>query len=107
MLATLLDSDPYLGRCLIGRVVHGSANVNDQVKSINLNGDQIETGRLTKLFTFRGADRIPVNTVTAGDIICIAGLTEASVADTICNIDVTEPLQSTPIDPPTMSVTFS
>ena len=107
MLATLLDSDPYLGRCLIGRVVHGSANVNDQVKSINLNGDQIETGRLTKLFTFRGADRIPVNTVTAGDIICIAGLTEASVADTICNIDVTEPLQSTPIDPPTMSVTIT
>ena len=107
MLATLLDSDPYLGRCLIGRVVHGSANVNDQVKSINLNGDQIETGRLTKLFTFRGADRIPVETVTAGDIICIAGLTEASVADTICNIDVTEPLQSTPIDPPTMSVTIT
>ena len=107
MLATLLDSDPYLGRCLTGRVVHGSANVNDQVKSINLNGDQIETGRLTKLFTFRGADRIPVDTVTAGDIICIAGLTEASVADTICNIDVTEPLQSTPIDPPTMSVTIT
>ncbi len=107
MLATLLDSDPYLGRCLIGRVVHGSANVNDQVKSINLNGDQVETGRLTKLFTFRGADRIPVDTVTAGDIICIAGLTEASVADTICNIDVTEPLQSTPIDPPTMSVTIT
>ncbi len=107
MLATLLDSDPYLGRCLIGRVVHGSANVNDQVKSINLNGDQIETGRLTKLFTFRGADRIPVDTVTAGDIICIAGLTESSVADTICNIDVTEPLQSTPIDPPTMSVTIT
>ena len=107
MLATLLDSDPYLGRCLIGRVVHGSANVNDQVKSIDLNGDQIETGRLTKLFTFRGADRIPVDTVNAGDIICIAGLTEASVADTICNIDVTEPLQSTPIDPPTMSVTIT
>ena len=107
MLATLLDSDPYLGRCLIGRVVHGSANVNDQVKSINLKGDQIETGRLTKLFTFRGADRIPVDTVTAGDIICIAGLTEASVADTICNIDVTDPLQSTPIDPPTMSVTIT
>ena len=107
MLATLLDSDPYLGRCLIGRVVHGAANVNDQVKSIDLDGNQIEVGRLTKLFTFKGADRIPVNTVTAGDIICIAGLTETSVADTICNMDVTEPLQSTPIDPPTMSVTIT
>ena len=107
MLATLLDSDPYLGRCLIGRVVHGAANVNDQVKSIDLDGNQIEVGRLTKLFTFKGADRMPVNTVTAGDIICIAGLTETSVADTICNMDVTEPLQSTPIDPPTMSVTIT
>ena len=107
MLATLLDSDPYLGRCLIGRVVHGSAKVNDQVKSINLAGDQIEVGRLTKLFTFRGADRVPVNKVTAGDIICIAGLTLTSVADTICNPEVTEPLRSTPIDPPTMSVTIT
>ena len=107
MLATLLDSDPYLGRCLIGRVVHGSANVNDQVKAINLKGDQIETGRLTKLFTFRGADRIPVETVTAGDIICIAGLTETSVADTVCSPEVSTPLESTPIDPPTMSVTIT
>ena len=107
MLATLLESDPYLGRCLIGRVVHGSAKVNDQVKSINLAGKQIEVGRLTKLFTFRGADRVPVDKVTAGDIICIAGLTLTSVADTICNPEVTEPLRSTPIDPPTMSVTIT
>tara|TARA_B110001454_G_scaffold218502_1_gene246649 strand:- start:1066 stop:2883 length:1818 start_codon:yes stop_codon:yes gene_type:complete len=107
MLATLLHSDPYLGRCLIGRVVHGSARVNEQVKSINLNGDQIETGRLTKLFTFRGTDKIQVETVSAGDIICIAGLTETSVADTICNPLVNTPLKSTPIDPPTMSVTIT
>ena len=107
MLATLLDADPYLGRCLIGRVINGSAKVNDQVRSINLNGRQIETGRLTKLFTFRGADRVPVDEVTAGDIICIAGLAVTSVADTICNPEVTEPLVSTPIDPPTMSVTIT
>jgi len=107
MLATLLDSDPYLGRCLIGRVVNGFAKVNDQVKSINLNGDQIENGRLTKLFTFRGTDRVPVDQVTAGDIICIAGLTVTSVADTVCDPTVTDPLNSTPIDPPTMSVTIT
>ena len=107
MLATLLDADPYLGRCLIGRVINGSAKVNVQVKSINLTGSQIETGRLTKLFTFRGADRVPVDEVTAGDIICIAGLAVTSVADTICNPEVTEPLVSTPIDPPTMSVTIT
>jgi GTP-binding protein len=107
MLATLLDSDPFLGRCLTGRVLHGSAKVNDAVKALNLEGEQIEAGRLTKLLMFEGTTRVPVNEVHAGDIICIAGLTEASVADTICNPSVTEPLKSTPIDPPTMSITIS
>lgn len=107
MLATLLDSDPYLGRCLTGRVIHGSARINDQVKAIDLEGNRVETGRLTKLLMFRGTERVPVEEVHAGDIICIAGLSKTSVADTICDPVVTEPLQSTPIDPPTMSVTIS
>ena len=107
MLATLLDSDPYLGRCLIGRVAQGSAKVNDSVKAIGLDGKSIETGRLTKLLTFKGTERVIVNEVQAGDIICIAGLTKTSVADTICEPSVTEPLASTPIDPPTMSVTIT
>ena len=107
MLATLLDSDPYLGRCLIGRVAQGSAKVNDSVKAIGLDGKSIETGRLTKLLTFKGTERVIVDKVQAGDIICIAGLTKTSVADTICEPSVTEPLASTPIDPPTMSVTIT
>ena len=107
MLATLLDSDPFLGRCLTGRVLHGSAKVNDTVKAINLGGDLVENGRLTKLMMFDGTERVPVTEVHAGDIICIAGLTKASVADTICDPSVAEPLASTPIDPPTMSVTIS
>lgn len=107
MLATLLDSDPFLGRCLTGRVVHGSAKVNDAVKAINLEGKTVETGRLTKLMMFDGTERVPVNEVHAGDIICIAGLTEASVSDTIGNPNLDTPLKSTPIDPPTMSVTIS
>ena len=107
MLATLLDSDPYLGRCLIGRVAQGSAKVNDSVKAIDLDGKSIETGRLTKLLTFKGTERVIVDEVQAGDIICIAGLTKTSVADTICDPSVTEPLASTPIDPPTMSVTIT
>ena len=106
MLATLLDSDPYLGRCLIGKVEQGSAKVNDSVKSINLDGETVETGRLTKLLRFNGAERVPVDKVNAGDIICIAGLTKTSVADTICESEVSTPIQSTPIDPPTMSVTI-
>lgn len=107
MLATLLDSDPFLGRCLTGRVIQGSAKVNDSVKAIDLDGKQVESGRLSKLLKFDGTQRVPVDQVNVGDIICIAGLTEASVADTIGAPSLKEPIKSTPIDPPTMSVTIS
>ncbi len=107
MLATLLDSDPFLGRCLTGRVVQGSAKVNETVKAIDLDGKLVENGRLTKLLRFEGTKRVPVKEVHAGDIICVAGLTKASVADTIGAPDLTTPIASTPIDPPTMSVTIS
>ena len=107
MLATLLDADPYLGRCLTGKVESGSAKVNDLVKSINLDGEIVDNGRLTKLFTFEGAKRIPTEKVMAGDIICIAGLTDSSVADTICNNSITKPIKSSPIDPPTMSINIT
>ncbi len=104
MLATLLDSDPFLGRCLTGRVISGSAKVNDPVKAMDLDGKTIETGRLTKLLTFDGTERVGVNEVNVGDIICIAGLSKASVADTIGAPALTQPVKSTPIDPPTMAV---
>ena len=104
MLATLLDSDPYLGRCLTGRVVSGVAKVNTNVKAMNLDGKVVENGRLTKLLRFEGTNRVPAEEVQAGDIVCIAGMQEASVADTICVPSVTEPVASTPIDPPTMAV---
>ena len=107
LLATLLDSDPYLGRCLTGRVEQGRASVNDTVKALNLDGKTVETGRLTKLLKFEGTERVPVKDVQAGDIICVAGLAETSVADTICHPALETPMQSTPIDPPTMSVTIS
>jgi len=107
MLATLLDSDPYLGRCLVGRIMQGTASVNEAVRALNLDGSVVESGRLTKLLRFEGTNRVPVDHVTAGDIVCIAGLSIASVADTICAPSVTQPLQSTPIDPPTMSVTIT
>ena len=107
MLVTLLASDPYLGRCLIGRVEQGSAKVNDTVKSINLKGEQIESGRLTKLLKFKGIEKVAVNQVNPGDIICVAGLAKTSVADTICETSVDTPMKSTPIDPPTMAVTIT
>ena len=107
MLATLLDSDLYLGRCLTGRVIQGRAKMNEAVHALNLDGAVVEAGRLTKLLRFEGTERVPVDEVEAGDIVCIAGLTVASVSDTIAAKAVTEPVQSTPIDPPTMSVTIT
>ena len=107
MLATLLDSDQFLGRCLTGKVLQGTARMNEKVCSLDLNGTIIERGRLTKLMHFEGTNRVPVDWVEAGDIICIAGLAKTSVSDTICNAEQKYPLQSTPIDPPTMSVTIT
>ena len=107
MLSTLLDSDLYLGRCLTGRVMQGTAKVNEPVHAVNLDGSVVETGRLTKLLRFEGTERVPVDSVEAGDIVCIAGLAVASVSDTIAAKEVVEPLKSTPIDPPTMSVTIT
>ncbi len=107
LLVTLLDADPFLGRCLIGKVESGYAKVNEVVKAINLNGEIVENGRLTKLFSFEGNKRLAVKEVNAGDIICIAGLTKSSVSDTICKVSVSNPIKSSPIDPPTMAITIT
>ena len=101
------DNDPFLGPCLTFRVIQDTARVNTTVKAINLDGAQIEAGRLTKLLRFEGTQRVPVDEVQAGDLICIAGLAKASVADTICDPQVTDALHSTPVDPPIMSVTIT
>ena len=106
MLATTLESDPYLGRILTGRIQSGVAKLNMPVKSLNRDG-VIEQGRLSKLLAFRGLERRPIDEAVAGDIIAIAGLTETTVADTICAPEVSEPIPGQPIDPPTLAMTFS
>ncbi|HUN48078.1 MAG TPA: GTP-binding protein, partial [Stellaceae bacterium] len=107
LLATILERDPYLGRVLTGRIETGVAKVNMPLKAIAFDGRVIEEGRLTKLLAFRGLERVPVDEAEAGDIVAIAGLTETTVADTICALDVEQPLSATPIDPPTLAMTFS
>ncbi len=107
MLATTLEADPYLGRVLTGRILRGTARVNMPVRSLAHDGRVIETARLTKLLSFRGLDRVPIETAVAGDIIAVAGLTETTVADTIASPEVDIPLAATPIDPPTLAMTFS
>ncbi|MBY0580389.1 MAG: translational GTPase TypA [Rickettsiales bacterium] len=107
MLASILTADSYLGRILIGKVYSGSAKVGDIIKSIDLNGKIIENTKLTKLFGFKGIEKIPIEIAEAGDIVAISGIEKTSVADTICNNAITTPIQSTPIDPPTMAITIS
>jgi GTP-binding protein len=107
MLSTLLGADPYLGRTLTGKIYSGKAKVNMPVKAMSLDGKTVENFRLTKLMAFNGIDREPVEEAVAGDIICIAGMVKASVADTICDPAVTTPIPSEPVDPPTMAVTIT
>ena len=107
MLATTLEYDNYLGRVLTGRIESGRAQINMAVKSMRPDGTQIEAGRLTKLLAFRGIERVPVDAAEAGDIIAIAGLTETTVADTIADPQMENPLHAQPVDPPTLAMTFS
>ncbi len=107
MLATILDYNTYVGRMLTGKVYSGKAKINMPIKAVNLNGEKIEQGKLTKMFMFSGIKKIPVDEVEAGDIVSIAGLEKANVSDTICDLNVSTPIQSTPVDAPTMSITIS
>ncbi len=107
MLATILDADPYLGRILTGRIYSGRARVGVPIKALNLKGEIVEQGRMTKLLSFQGIKRVPVNEAEAGDIICIAGLEKASVSDTIGELAINTPIASTPVDPPTMAITIA
>lgn len=106
MLVTTLESDAYLGRILTGRILSGKATVNMVVKALGREGNVLEQTRLTKLLAFRGLERLPIQEAEAGDIVAVAGFTKATVADTICALEVTEPIHSQPIDPPTLAMTF-
>ena len=107
MLGTLLESNPYLGRIVTGRVFSGSIKTNTPVKVLDREGDLVETGRVSKILAFRGIERAPIDEAVAGDIIAIAGLEKFNVADTLCSPEEVEPLHAQPIDPPTLSMTFS
>ena len=107
MLATTLESDNFLGRVLTGRVETGVAKPNMSIKVLNRQGEVIETGRITKLLAFRGLERVPSDEVRSGDLVAIAGLTKATVADTLCDVAVNAPIAAQPVDPPTLAMTFS
>jgi GTP-binding protein len=107
LLATILEANPYLGRLLTGRIQSGVVRPNMAVKALSPDGQLLEQGRITKVLAFRGLERVAVEEARAGDIVALAGFGKATVADTLCDPLVTEPLHARPVDPPTIAMTFS
>jgi GTP-binding protein len=106
MLATTLEVDPYLGRILTGRISSGRIQPNQTIKALRRDGTLIETARVTKVLAFRGLERSPIELAETGDIVAIAGLTEATVADTLCDPAIETAFAAQPIDPPTLAMMF-
>lgn len=106
MLATTLGADPFVGRILTGRVESGTLKVGATVQALSRIGQKIEQFRVTKIRAFRGLGHADIEEAQAGDIVSLAGMSKATVADTICALAVDEPLDAQPIDPPTITVTF-
>ena len=106
MLATTLSADPFIGRILSGRVESGTLKVGETVKALSRKSEKIEQFRVTKILAFRGLSQQPIDEAVAGDIVTLAGMTKATVADTICDLSVDVAIPAQPIDPPTISVTF-
>ncbi len=106
MLGTLLEANPFLGRIITGKITSGAVKPNQQIKVLDHAGNVVETGRVSKILAFRGIERQPIDEGIAGDIVSIAGLVKGSVADTFCDLAVSEPIQAQPIDPPTVTMSF-
>ena len=108
MLSTLLYADSFLGRSLVGKIAQGTAKANQQIKAINLKGEKIDEGRLTKIFRYEGTKKVPILKGESWrySYNCRARK-KANVADTICDLELNEPISATPIDPPTMSITIT
>lgn len=106
MLATTLEADPYVGRILTGKIESGTVRVGQTVKAINMAGEFIENAKITKIIEHQGVNKVSLDNASAGDIVVIAGFSKATVADTLCDLIVNEPIPAMPIDPPTLTMTF-
>jgi len=106
MLATTLSADPFIGRILTGRVESGRLKVGETLKALSRTNDRLEQFRVSKVLAFRGLNQTAIDEAVAGDIVTLAGMTKATVADTLCALEVDTALPAQPIDPPTITVTF-
>jgi GTP-binding protein len=106
MLATTLSADPFMGRILTGRVEAGTLRAGETVKALSRDGEKLEQFRVSKILAFRGLSQTAIDVAEAGDIVTLAGMTKATVADTICDVSINDAIPAQPIDPPTITVTF-
>lgn len=100
-----LDYDDYIGRIGVGRVKRGTVNVNDKVVLCKQDGTR-ENVKISRLYQFDGLKRVEVQSAAAGDIICVSGITDLNIGETICDPDNVEPLPFVKIDEPTLSMNF-
>ena len=107
MLVTQIDADPYVGRILSGKIYSGKAKVNMPLKALSQDGKTIEQTKISKILSFRGILKVATEEAVAGDIVSIAGFTKATVADTLCDLVIENPIKAEPIDPPTLAMTFT
>ena len=106
MLATTLEADPFLGRILTGRITSGTVKANQTIRALHHDQSVIESARVSKVLAFRGLERQPIDVGVAGDIVAIAGMSEATVADTLCDPTIEKPIAAQPVDPPTLAMIF-
>ena len=106
MLVTTLGNDPFIGRVLTGRIESGIIKTGETIKALSRDDKKLEQFRITKIMAFRGLNQLAIETAEAGDIVSLSGMSKATVADTLCAVGVNKALDSQPIDPPTISVTF-
>lgn len=107
MLATTLEANKFIGRLLTGKIQTGTLHVNDTVKVLNGENQELERVRISKILAYRGLERVALEEAHAGDIVAVAGIVKGTVADTICALDVNQSIKAQPIDPPTLAMTFS
>ena len=100
-----LDYDDYIGRIGVGRVKRGTVRVNDKVVLCKQDGTR-ENVKISRLYQFDGLKRVEVQSAAAGDIICVSGITDLNIGETICDPDNVEPLPFVKIDEPTLSMNF-
>ncbi len=105
VLFSSLDYDDYIGRIGVGRVERGRINKNDSLVLCKTDGSQ-ENVRISRLYQFEGLKRVEVDTASVGDIICISGITDLNIGETLCSPDCVEPLPFIKIDEPTISMNF-